>query len=237
MNCKIFLIFLCLFAQHQLLAQNTYVSAYPDSNADLTIREISQESLDDMLEQEGLYYHEKPRSGESLTDRIKRWFYGLLEKLFDGDTIYSAAGTLVVILGIIGAVLILYFLQLGRKKTELGRSDVKWGEIHDNPVSIHTVQYDDWIEMAMREGNWNDVVKFLYLFTIKKLNDDNHLRYRPQYTNRQVLRRLKDGAVKHYFNEIAAQFEYIWYGHFDSDQQSCQSLLENFQNTFRKNKT
>ena len=159
-----------------------------------------------------------------------------MEKLFDGDTIYSAAGTLVVILGIIGAVLILYFLQLGRKKTELGRSDVKWGEVHENPVAIQNMQYDEWIDKAMEDGRWNEAVKFLYLYTIKKLNDDQHVRYRPQYTNRQVLGRLKEGEVKKYFKEIADQFEYVWYGHFDSDQKGCEELKRAFLTVFRKNK-
>jgi hypothetical protein len=201
----------------------------------LIFRQISETSLDSILsEDDALYYIEGPRQGESLWSRFKRWIYDTFFSWLDSSDARITFQTFFILLGIIGAVLIFYFLQLGRKKTELSRKDVRWGDVHTNPTVIEDLDYQKWIDTALDRGEYNEVIKFLYLFTIKRLNDGNHLRYRPQYTNRQVIRKLKTGQIKDYFVAIASQFEYVWYGHFEADELQTVDLKNNFEQLFPK---
>ena len=163
-------------------------------------------------------YTKGPKSGETLWERIKRWFYeSFIAPLVQGGG-RGLGNFLMLLLAIGGVFIMFYFFFKNRKSTAIDKRDVTWGDVFANPTEIEEQQFNRWMQEAELKPDYNEALKFLYLKCIRQMDKKNLIHYRPEYTNRQVLNKLKNKDVKEIFKQVSRQFEFVWYGHFEMDE-------------------
>lgn len=203
-----------------------------DSTSDVINSRISAEEFEAYLDDRDFQYDATtPRHEKSLWDRIKDWFYRkFMAPLFRGTSGELMEVLLILLAGLAFAVLIYYVLQ-ARKKVTLAKSDVTWGEVFTDPTEINEKQFREWMDKAEANGDFKEAVKYLYLWCIKQMDVREYILYRPEYTNRQVLNKLKNEDVKSTFSSVATTFEHVFYGHFNIDKDEFNSLKSQILNS------
>ena len=185
-----------------------------DTASEVHVRRIDQQALSAYHDQSDFNYLSVPKDQETLWEKLKRWFYDhFIRPLSDGGTGDIFDG-LILLLAIAGVAIMFYFIFRGRNRSALSSRDLTWGEVYSNPSEIAEEHFSERILEAEREEDYNTAIKYLYLWTIRQMDIKNFIHYRPEYTNRQVINRISDEEVKLLFKQIAAHFEFVWYGHF-----------------------
>jgi hypothetical protein len=197
-----------------------------DSSSDIQSRMVDTNSIYTLRTDNDFIYTAGPRSDETYWQRFKRWFFRqFIAPLFDG----RAAGVmdvLYLILGMLGVGVLFYFLFKGRQYSALSKGDVTWGEVFTNPADIANEQFVTWMESAEASADYNEAIKYLYLWCIRQMDVKNFIHYRPEFTNRQVLNKLSNPEVKSVFHEVAKNFEFVWYGHFEINASDYNALKQ-----------
>ena len=198
----------------------TEVNVARDSQSTIDQRRLDDNLLKEYTLDRDYQYTSGPNSTETLWDRIKRQLYeNLIRPLFDAGA-QGAGEVLILLLAIGGVALMFFFFFKNRKASVLDKKDLTWGEVFTNPAEIEEQQFNKWMQDAESKSDYNEALKYLYLRCIRQIDKKNLLHYRPEYTNRQVINKLKNKDVKEVFTEVARQFEFVWYGHFDLDEQT-----------------
>ena len=199
-----------------------------DTASEIHIRTIDQEELNAFIEDENFNYLSTPKDQETLWDKLKRWFYRhFINPLVSGNSGNFLDGLLLFI-AVAGVAIMFYFIFKGKNKSALAGRDVAWGDVYANPTQQTESHFQDLIKNSEQKNDYKSALKYLYLWSIKRLDQANYIHYRPEYTNRQVAQKLSDPEVKNIFKQVSFYFEFVWYGHFDiaiEDYQKIKSAL------------
>ncbi len=195
-----------------------------DSSSSIDSRHFNESELLAYTSDSRYEYTTKPQEDVNWWERFKRWFYEkFIRPLFYGAESESY-GVLRYILGALAVAVICYMLAKSRSKNRLVKQDKTWGAVYANPTEVHETQFLKWIMEAEEEERYDKALKFLYLWTINQLDKKNYIVYRPTYTNRQVVRKLKDQKIKALFQSVSRHFEHVYYGHFTIDKDAFTQL-------------
>lgn len=195
-----------------------------DTATELSSRSFPSATLDAYKSENAFQYASSPKENLSYWDRFKRWFYQRFIRPLLNDDGFNIMGILIRVLAVFAVGALIYFIVKNRRKSELEKRDVTWGDVFVNPTEVTDEQYLEWMSKAENEGDFNLAIKWLYLFVIKQMDRKEYLRYRPEYTNRQVLGRIKDEQIRSIFQQVAHHFEYVMYGHFSIETSEYQDL-------------
>ena len=186
-----------------------------DTMSEVFARPLDTSAIYDLRSDSYFIYTTGPKEDETYWERFKRWFYSqFIRPLFDSRT-SGVKNVLFLLLGMAGVGILFYFLFKGRQNTAFVKGDVKWGDVFTNPADIAEEQFVQWMNDAESRMDYKEAVKYLYLWSIRQMDAKNFIHYRPEYTNRQVVNKLKNDEIKSIFSSVAKNFEYVWYGHFE----------------------
>src|SRR5205085_4474841 len=94
--------------------------------------------------------------------------------------------------------------------------------------NIHDLNLDDLIIRAAESRNYRLAVRYLYLKILKQLNDNGNIDWKPGKTNRMYLAELHKNNLYKPFEYLTTQFEYVWYGEFEVNDDSYQNVKNKF---------
>lgn len=212
---SLFLLFLLL--NFTVVAQQDTIR-YSKETA-VEVRVPSQKKIDKFNNDKNFQYEEETFS-PSLFERI---FWWILEKIF-GKLKYSEVQTItsnfwdyfVIPLAIIILILvILKFLGVnysgifGRKQKSVDLNYL----IDDEDVN--SSRFDELFAKALQDKNYRLALRYLYLKSLQKLNDNELITWHPNKTNHSYIDELAvNKGLQNSFREKVYLFELIWYGEY-----------------------
>jgi hypothetical protein len=89
--------------------------------------------------------------------------------------------------------------------------------------------FDRLIREALQQQNYRLAVRYLYLHTLHTLAEKNYIELAADKTNNDYIRQVKDYNKQKEFSDLTLNYDYVWYGEFDIDEQVYQKLKTAFQ--------
>ncbi len=161
-------------------------------------------------------------------DRLLKWIQHLLNDFFGTKGGRWVFGHLHWAILIAAVVLLLFYL---RKRLFHGAFTPEAGkprqvlEIHEN---LAAVDLDQLLGTAEREGNWRLALRYHYLKVLRRLMDEGSIRFKPESTDRDYLRQLKDPAQRSTFSELSFLSKWALYGDAPMEEARYRSLAPAF---------
>ncbi len=133
-----------------------------------------------------------------------------------------------IIIGIfLGAII--YFLSQQKISFFMRQSTSSNNYVNDETNdNIFQLSYNDLLRKAEQEQNYRVAVRLFFLQTLKVLSETNHIKYQPDYTNFHYLQQLHQSNLYNDFAALTRNYEYIWYGKFELQQELYKSIKNNF---------
>lgn len=212
-------------AGHQVANDTTIVQK---SSFDSTL-------LDDFRNDSDFQYGEITTTSMSLWDRIKLMIGLWLSRLFSlgGNSIWGKILAYVLCISVIIYTVfkllkvdIRHVFYRSHKKPPL-----QYRSIHDD---IHVMDFEALIKDAVKNGNYREAVRLIYLAALKQLTDHDHLQWKVGKTNHEYMDELSSTIFQKDFDQLSYYFEYSWYGQFTVDQSLYTEVSEKYQSLTQK---
>ena len=96
--------------------------------------------------------------------------------------------------------------------------------------------HDDFKRLAQQALERNDyrmAVRYHFLDILQQLRDKNHINYEPDKTNGRYMYELPVNW-RNDFAKLSFQYEYVWYGHFEINQEQYEQVNKAYQSFLQK---
>jgi len=154
------------------------------------------------------------------------------EKNSKGSTFYQTLLWLLAVGGFI-AFLIIYLsnsnISLFRRSKTMEQVEGELGT-----EDIFAINYNKQIEKAIAEGDYRLAVRLLFLRLLRNMSDRNIIQYSHERTNLDYLLQVHHAPWYQQFFRITRNYEYVWYGLFEIDQNKFHSINMDFENLEHK---
>ena len=94
---------------------------------------------------------------------------------------------------------------------------------------------DARIHSAISGNDWRKAVRYLYLKSLKVLDQRGLIRYHPEATNYEYVNQLSNHPLASDFRFQTTVYEYVWYGEFELSQDRFQTVHANFLKLHKSN--
>ena len=163
---------------------------------------MDSEMLDDLASKDEFNYSRElvHKESESIMDYLERW----LRQLFYNDTEYQflkeyGEWIVGIVLFVVLAVAVFIYLknhpELFDKKLKDGNLDYQVGV-----DSIYGVDFDTMLDLARKRGDCNEVVRLVYLQTLRMLNDKEIIKWKLYKTPTQYTREYGNRDFRDFTN-------------------------------------
>ena len=212
-------------------------------SAKVNVRHFNTAAIDKYRNDPGFNYDEKANAGLSWWQKLWRWIWELIDKLFSGKQSSSSAPSFsflpyIIMAVAIGLLIFVIIKMAGINVANIFNRDPKNISIpySESLENIHQITFDEEIEKALGQRNYRLAIRLLYLSTLKQLNDAHFIQWQVDKTNSAYVNELADAEKRQSFSILTHQFEYVWYGDFPVDGQSFQNintLFHDFKRTLK----
>lgn len=160
-------------------------------------------------------YGNRPVPGQSLWDRFRRWLGSILSRILYMGT-ETPIGKIIVYL-LLGSIIIYALLKIFKvdiRRTFYSGADrgVMDYDVHDE--NIHEMDFEQLIQEAIRNKEYRNAIRLIYLSSLKHLSDHQLIHWQPGKTNHDYMAEISQDDLKSNFGELSYYFEYAWYGDF-----------------------
>jgi hypothetical protein len=163
---------------------------------------MDSEMLDDLASKDEFNYSRElvHKESESIMDYLERW----LRQLFYNDTEYQFLkeyGEWIVGIVLFVVLVVAVFIYL-KNHPELFDKRLKDGNL-DYQVgvdSIYGVDFDAMLQLARNNGDYNEVVRLVYLQTLRLLNDKEIIKWKLYKTPTQYTREYSNKDFRDFTN-------------------------------------
>lgn len=156
---------------------------------------------------------------------------GLLERILSSAVIQA----LLWILAGFFVLFIIYrlFLAEGAFRRESKSAGSNEAALPEERIGAET-DFDALINQSLQYNNFRQAVRYQYLRTLHKLAGKEQLELAPDKSNYQYVRELKNTSLQNDFAALTLNYEYVWYGEFNLDQDIYRKIEAGFKNFDKK---
>ena len=182
-------------------------------------RDIAAEKLDAFRSDDDFDYGTYARPTLTLWQRIKYWIAQQIDRLFNNT--YFGRIYEIILYAVCLLIIVLVIIKLSGvsvRQLFFGRNDrglVSADGLEDN---IHAVNFEEEIAQALKAQNYRWAVRLQYVFALKKLTDQQMIRWQPGKTNHDYQQEMRGTPLETAFNQLSYYYEYAWYGNFPVDE-------------------
>lgn len=174
-------------------------------------------------------------------DRFKEAIADFFNDLFGFADNNISAKTIEIILKSLAGLIILFVIYLIVKaimnkegKWIFGRnSDKKIIDYSEVEQNIHSVNFEKLIKEALERGEKRIVIRYYYLWLLKKMSDKNIIEWDIEKTNSDYSYEIQNEKLKTDFNYLSYLYNYIWYGEFEVTEDIFDKTRKSFETTFQ----
>ena len=224
-----------LFAQQEAVESATFASesartitSYDDNNksgiiiydsSDVNMRVPADRYLDKYRNDSDFDYDRHKGETISILEEIQRFIDDLLNRLFR-EVYSSGPGRLFGALLALAIIAFLVYLIVSGKGMVIrdkifGKKDLSRIPADD----IRKMDLNKLLDEALRKSDYKNAVRYRFLLLLKQLNDSGRINWKPEKTNSDYLREIRDTALQNDVFKAVMIFEYVWYGDFEADKQ------------------
>jgi hypothetical protein len=167
-------------------------------------------------------YEEKPRK-PNLLERFFIWLSELFGRKSESRGSNDLMGGFMKIISIVIIILVVFFIVKAIMNKEgqwfFGKnSDKKIIQNTTLEKNIHSINFEQLIKEALRNNNKRLVIRYYYLWLLKKLSDKEIIAWDIEKTNTDYLYEIQNQQRKEEFNYLSYLYDNIWYGEFEIEQ-------------------
>ncbi len=118
-------------------------------------------------------------------------------------------GILYIIIGAL-VLFILYILFSSIKVDKKIKPEAE--EVIEEVEDIEVIDAESGLDIALKAENYREAVRMLFIKLLQVLVMDNKIIWKPEKTNRDYLREMKNHPKIEHFNNLVIAYERIWYG-------------------------
>ena len=200
-----------------------------DQSSPLKNHSFAPDKLARFRAQKDFQYEPKPIApSENL---LIRWAQKVLEWLYKpsiGKTRnVDIVAYIIIFLALILIIKSLFKLQfqgLFRKKAQPNQGIL----LYQEEENIHEMDIKLLKKEAVATANYRKATRYLYLETLKQLNDKAHIQWQPSKTNYHYLQEVLSKHFYQDFKMLTLLFDYVWYGEFILDKERYDRIEQDF---------
>ena len=194
-------------------------SEQPETVQPTQPRSFSADKIAEYLVDDDFDYPERGKAKVNVWSRFWRWFWDLFPNISideDWSTILRIGFYILCGIAVIYAVLRLLGLEnsplLGRRSS---------GQVHYAGMveDIHSINFEEEINQAVQQQNYQQAIRWCYLWGLKKLSDDQLIDWHPGKTDHEYLAEINDLGLRKRLSYLVYLHEYTWYGDFPADEE------------------
>lgn len=190
-------------------------------------RPIPEDTIRRINEDKGFYYKNYfdslLRASQNISNKSKKI------KVPD-SSFFSSLFKLIIWIGAISLLAYLVYKlflsnssMFSRNRKNYDTENIKVDEENpENPGAL--------VEQAVREGNYRFAVRYLYLQTLMNLAEKKYVQTGSDKTNYQYVSELRNQPFVNEFSSLTLQYEYVWYGGYDLDEDIFDQIYLGFKN-------
>jgi len=120
-----------------------------------------------------------------------------------------------------GVIALVVFLVIRALLTDSGislqgfrKKQAPYSVVNDGELNIE----EDWLAKATEakiRGDLKTAVRFYFLAYLKQLNQEEHIDFHKDKSNREYRYEIIDNSVRNEFDVLSRVFDYCWYGDFE----------------------
>lgn len=186
------------------------------------------------------FVYEMKSKEKSWWDRFVEWLNYWIKKIFGlTDNVSSTATDWV--LRVISTIIILFVVYLIVKSILnkegqwiFGKSTVKKVINHEDiERNLKYIDFEKLIADTLKTGDNRLVIRYYYLWILKKLSEKELIEWNPEKTNSDYSYEIKDNTLRTDFDYASYLYNYIWYGEFELDEATFKSAQSTMQQTIK----
>jgi len=205
----------------------------PDDSTAVTVREFDESRMNELRDDDMLYYKEPPTVAETLWDRFIRWLLELLSRLFSSaiQTDWGNFFTWVLFIAI-GVVVVITLLKVDAWRILTGKgAAIKHEVLEEN---IHEMDFENLIREALAQKDYRKGIRLIFLYALRLLSDRQLIHWQSGKTNLDYVSELDHQELKPGFSRLSYFFEYAWYGNFLVNEATFNKVNQIFQDWRQK---
>jgi hypothetical protein len=200
-----------------------------DTDSKIEVR--TSDEVKKLYDDEAFNYNRKfAEPPENLLDRLFYWLSRFFTKVSEGGlTAWIFYGVLVLILIVVLMQLLGYkYDTLFLRNKKMSSSEI---EVFDE--NIHSLDINDMIQKAIREGDFRKAVRYAYLKLLKTLDNNQLIEWKADKTNHDYFREMRASNHFDHFTQLTRTYEYVWYGEFDINKAQFDSTYSVFEKVYK----
>lgn len=236
------MILMCFTLQAQKNVSNNKQFTEKDIQIDTSKTQITPFTKDyqQRYNSDDFDYTEK-KLEEGFWERFKRWFFGKVQQLLGNSDPNKTANTIEIIFKVIAFLVIAYAVYIivrvilnKEGNWVFGKSTTKKIIQHqDIERNLQNVDFEKLIKDTLKQGNNRLVIRYYYLWLLKKMSEKAIIDWNIEKTNSDYLYEIKITQLREDFSYASYLYDYIWYGEFELDQNTFEIAQNKFEKTLR----
>jgi hypothetical protein len=209
--------------------------------AAVEVRVFDQNKLSELKKERQFDYGIRNVPRENIWIRFYRMFLEALDwmfrKLFNTSAPPGSIWVVMALVVIAAAVIAIKFLDINLRKSGFKSQGGGMMDYKVEEENIHVLDFKALIQEAINSGNYRLAIRYLYLFSLKKLADRDLIEWIPGKTNHEYEQELTGLQVASHFSKLGYYFEYAWYGDFEINPESfsrAQSVFNGLDESLEK---
>ncbi len=173
-------------------------------------------------------------------DRFKEWLKKLFENLFGikNGVSANAVDWTINIVSILLILVVVYLIAKAILNKEgqwiFGKSTTKKVISHEDiERNLKNVDFEKLISETIKTGDKRLVIRYYYLWLLKKLSEKSIIDWNVEKTNSDYLYEIKSDKLKNDFSYTSYLYNYIWYGEFSLDETTFEEAKKSFIKTIQ----
>lgn len=172
---------------------------------------------------------------KSFWDKFLDWLGFWLGRIFHISNPKESFGYAIVTMKVIavivllGVVYLIVKLMLNKEGNWIfGKSVKNKIEYDDLEQNLKNIDFSKLISETVAQGNNRLVVRYYYLWVLKKLSETDIINFIPEKTNSDYYNEIQSEKIKTDFKYVSYLYNYIWYGEFELDDETFDKAKVSF---------
>jgi hypothetical protein len=230
-----FIFFGIFIPQEQVVTDSTEISQNL-TQENLKEVDFDTEKIEKYKAEKAFDYLDKIEE-DSWWTRLKRWinlkWNAFLQWLF-GDYQTNAFWSAVleaipyVLLVLVLGLITWLFIRLNPGNAVMAEPITGKVNLKKEEDIVKSADISSLIDKAIREENYRLAVRYLYLKSLRLLDQKEHISYRFQKTNEDYINEIDETEIKNQFTRITRLYDFIWYGDFKLSEERFSKVNREF---------
>ncbi len=172
---------------------------------------------------------------KSFWDKFMEWLSFWFGKIFHISNPQEAFGyavntmKVISVIILLGVVYLIVKLILNKEGNWIfGKSVKNKIEYEDLEQNLKNIDFGKLISETTAAGNNRLVIRYYYLWVLKKLSETDKINFIPEKTNSDYYNEIQSEKIKFDFKYVSYLYNYIWYGEFELDTDTFDKAKESF---------